>query len=353
MLIFLRWDRIDVNQMTDKIYVGIDVSKAKLDVALLKTDDKHLAQHLLFDNDPLGIEALCGRLQEASPALIVIESTAGYERDCATILLANDLPVALMNPRQTHDYAKARGLLAKTDRLDAYALAMFAKDIRPDVRPLPDETIQALRDVIDRRRQLIDMLTAEQNRLKMAKGPIRKSIGQHIDFLKACIKDLDKELDQFIRDTPLLKEQADLLRSVPGVGPCLCATLLGCLPELGHLDRKAVSALVGVAPYNKDSGRSKGQRQISGGRATVRNVLYMGTLVAVRHNSVLAPFYRKLRDAGKPTKVALVACMRKMLILLNAILKHRTPWREGGPDVPICVRQARPLAQSGTTISSN
>lgn len=334
-----------MNETTDRTYAGIDVSKAKLDVALLQADDRQKAQHFTVENDRAGIEALCERLQQAAVSLIVVESTAGYERDCVTFLVANGLPVALMNPRQTHNYAKARGFLAKTDRLDAYLLALFAKDIRPDARPLPDESVQALRDVIDRRRQLIDMLTAEQNRLKMAKGQVKKDIGNHIDFLKARIKTLDQDLDQFIRETPLLKEQADLLRSVPGVGPCLCATLLACLPELGHLDRKTISALVGVAPFNKDSGRSRGQRQISGGRATVRNVLYMAALVAVRHNPVLSVFYRKLRDAGKPAKVALVACMRKLLLILNAIVKNGKPWREGGPDLPLCVWPARPVAR--------
>jgi transposase len=302
-------------------YVGIDVSKAQLDVSVRPTGERWHVR-----NTDEGIQDLVRRLGPLAPALIVLEATGGYELRVATALAAAPLPVVVSNPRQIREFARAVGLLAKTDRLDADALALFAERVRPTPRPLPDASAEELRGVLARRRQVVEMLTAEKNRLGSAPGPVRAGIQQHIEWLQGPLAALETDLRQRLRASPVWREQDDLLRTVPGVGPVLATTVLADLPELGQLNRKQIAALVGVAPFNRDSGTLRGHRTIWGGRAHVRATLYMATLIAVRHNPQLKEFYVRLRTAGKLRKVALTACMRKLLTILNAILKHRTPW---------------------------
>lgn len=305
------------------IFVGIDVSKARLDVAVRPS-----AGNLSVSNDQAGIESLVRRLSELRPALIVLEATGGLERSITAALGSAQLPVVVLNPRQVRDFARASGHLAKTDRIDAEVLAHFAQAMRPPLRPLPDEVSLELRALLARRRQLIEMMVAEKNRLSQASKAVRKRIEAHLRWLQAELQRADKDLDQAIRQTPIWREHEDLLQSVPGVGPIVSRTLLAELPELGTLNRSKIAALVGVAPLNHDSGTFKGRRGIWGGRATVRAVLYMAALVASRTNSVLRAFYKRLRDKGKAPKVALVACMRKLLTILNAMLKHKSRWSE-------------------------
>jgi transposase len=304
------------------LFVGIDVSKASLDVAVHPTKEDWTVS-----NDPAGLQELLPRLQALQPQIIVLEATGGYETLLVAALLAGGLPVAVVNPRQVRDFAKSIGRLAKTDRIDAHVLARFATAVELKVRPLPDAQLQELSDLLARRRQVVEMLTAEKNRFKMARGPVQADIREHIAWLERKLDQLDDELRQRLRSSPVWREKEDLLRSVPGVGPVLSVTLLAELPELGQLDRKQIAALVGVAPLNRDSGQHQGKRMVWGGRAAVRSALYMGTLVATRHNPVIKRFYERLLAAGKARKVALVACMHKLLIILNAMIKHRTPWR--------------------------
>lgn len=304
------------------LFIGIDVSKASLDVAVHPTKEDWTVS-----NDPAGLQELLPRLQALQPQIIVLEATGGYETLLVAALLAGGLPVAVVNPRQVRDFAKSIGRLAKTDRIDAHVLARFATAVELKVRPLPDAQLQELSDLLARRRQVVEMLTAEKNRFKMARGPVQADIREHIAWLERKLDQLDDELRQRLRSSPVWREKEDLLRSVPGVGPVLSVTLLAELPELGQLDRKQIAALVGVAPLNRDSGQHQGKRMVWGGRAAVRSALYMGTLVATRHNPVIKRFYERLLAAGKARKVALVACMHKLLIILNAMIKHRTPWR--------------------------
>ena len=301
--------------------VGIDVSKQQLDVAVHPTAESWSVPH-----DETGLSALVTRLRALTPTLVVLEATGGLELPVAGALAAAAIPTAVVNPRQVRDFARSTGRLAKTDRLDAQVLAHFAAAVRPEPRPLPDAQAQELRALLLRRRQVVDMLTAEKNRLTAAPHRIRPQIQAHIEWLTRQLHDLDTQLGQLIRSTPVWREKDDLLRSTPGVGPVLATTLLANLPELGTLTRKQIAALVGVAPLNRDSGTLRGRRTVWGGRAHVRTVLYMSTLVAVRHNPVLCAFYARLRQAGKAPKVALTACMRKLLTILNAMLKHRTRW---------------------------
>lgn len=259
--------------------------------------------------------------------MIVLEATGGLEVPLTSALAAAGLPVVVVNPRHVRDFAKASGQLAKTDALDAQTLAQFAEVMRPTPRPLPDAQAQALAALLTRRRQLVEMLTAEKNRLRTAAPPIRKSVRAHIAWLERELTHTDTDLAQAIRQSPVWQEKDGLLRSVPGVGSVLTTTLLANLPELGTLTHKQIAALVGVAPLNRDSGTLRGRRTVWGGRAQVRAVLYMGAIVAARFNPVIRAFYQRLRAAGKAKKVALVACMHKLLTILNAILKHRTPWR--------------------------
>ena len=310
-------------------WVGIDVSKARLDVAL------GVAGELLWvANDARGIASLVARLVELAPELVVLEASGGLQTALVAELGAAQLPVVVVNPRQVRDFARAIGQLAKTDALDARMLALFAERIRPQVRPLPGEQELELKALVARRRELVEMITAERNRLSRAPKLLHKEIRAHLRWLEGRLKDRDHDLDRMLRNSPLWREREDLLRAVPGVGPVLCATLLADLPELGALSRHQIAKLVGVAPLNCDSGTMRGRRAVWGGRAQVRAALYMATLAAVRCNPALKTFYLRLRSAGKPAKVALTAAMRKLLTILNAMLKHRTHWSLQCPTMP-------------------
>jgi transposase len=306
------------------VCVGIDVSKATLDLALRPTGERWTVA-----NEAAAIEALAQDLRPHAPSLIVLEATGGFEHAVVAALAAAGLPVIVANPRQVRDFARATGQLAKTDAIDAEVLALFAERVRPEPRPLPDEAAQALDALLTRRRQLLDMLVAEKNRLGFARAVVRRGITQHIHWLERRLGDVDHELGQMIEQSPVWRATDDLLQSVPGVGPVLSRTLLGELPELGRLNRKQIAALVGVAPLARDSGTLRGKRMVWGGRAPLRAVLYMGALVATRWNPVIRVFYQRLRAAGKPKKVALVACMRKLLTILNATARTGTSWRLG------------------------
>jgi transposase len=308
--------------MSSQCFVGIDVAKAQLDIAL-----RPLGERWAVTNDDTGITALVRRLQELVPQLIVLEATGGYQRAVVAALATAGLPVVVVNPRQARDFAKATGQLAKTDALDARALAHFAEAIRPAPRPLPDTQTEELRALLARRRHLVGMRTAEQNRLGSAPRRLQADIQVHITWLNERLAALDDDLDTTLRTSPVWREREDLLRSVPGIGPVCTRTLLLDLPELGTLSRQRLATLVGVAPLNRDSGTLRGSRTIWGGRAHVRTALYMSTLVAVRYNPVLKTFYERLRAAGKAAKVALTACMRKLLTILHAMVKHHTPWQ--------------------------
>ncbi len=303
-------------------YVGIDVSKATLDVAIRPTGQWWQVAHT---ED--GIHGLVVHLTGLHPSLVILEATGGLELPLVGALAAAGLPVVAVNPRQVRDFAKATGKLAKTDAIDAHVLAHFAEAVHPSPRPLPDAQTQAIAALLARRRQIVAMLVTEKNRFRTASAPVRRRIQAHIAWLEQELKDLDQDLGDTLRQSPLWREQEQLLRSVPGVGPVLSLTLLAQLPELGTLSRKQIAALVGVAPLHRDRGTRRGKRTVWGGRATVRAALYMGALVASRWNPVLRTFYQCLCAAGKPKKVALTACMRKLLTLLNAMLKHSTPWQ--------------------------
>jgi transposase len=304
------------------VFVGIDVSKDQLDVALRPS-----AERWAVANDDAGIATLVDRLGALTPALIVLEATGGLELPLTGALAAAGLPVVVVNPRQVRDFAKATGRLAKTDALDATVLAQFAEAVRPTLRPLPDAATQALGALLARRRQLLEMRTAEKNRLGSAARPLRREIQAHVTWLTRRLARLDEALARTIRESPVWREQDDVLQSTPGVGPGCARTLLAGLPELGTLNRKQMAALVGVAPLNRDSGTLRGRRTVWGGRAHVRAALYMSALAATRSNPVIRAFYQRLCAAGKPKKVALTACMHKLLTILNSMVKHRTPWR--------------------------
>lgn len=310
-------------------YVGIDVSKARLDVAV-----RPEGQRFEVANDEAGIAALVVRLQEVEPRLVVLEASGGYEAS-VTASLATVMPVAMVNPRQVRDFAKATGILAKTDRLDAQVLARFGEAVRPEVRALPDESAQELAALLARRRQLLDMITAETNRLALARKRLRDSIKAHVKWMRHQLGAVDHDLDQWIRSSPVWREKDDLLRTTPGVGPVVARTLLGDLPELGTLSRRQIAALVGLAPFAYDSGKYRGRRMIRGGRSQVRAALYMATLTAIRRNPLIKTFYERLRHAGKPFKVAMTAAMRKLLTILNAMIAHRKPWNTDFASVPL------------------
>lgn len=304
------------------LYVGLDVAKTQLDIALRPT-----GQRWSVANNEAGVADVVARLQSLAPALVVLEATGGLQWPVVTALAAAGLPVAVVNPRQVREFARATGKLAKTDRLDAQALAHFGEAVRPEPRVLPNAQAQTLQALLARRRQVVTMLTAEKNRLSSALPPIRPRLETHITWLEQELTALDDDLGQMLRQTPLWRERENLLRGAPGVGPVLTLTLLAELPELGTLDRRQIAALVGIAPLNRDSGSLRGKRSVWGGRATVRTALYMATLAATRFNPVIQLFYKRLCASGKPKKVALTACMRKLLTILNAMLKHRTPWQ--------------------------
>ena len=304
------------------VYAGIDVSLATLDVAVVPSGESWQ-----FGNDGQGIDALLERLGRIHPVLVVLEATGGAEASVAAALAAAGMPVAVVNPRQVRDFAKAMGRLAKTDAIDAQVLAHFAQAVRPQPRPLPDATAQQLGALVARRRQLLEMLTMEKNRLRTALGVVRPRIEHHIAWLQQQIDEVDRDIGTLVQSSPFWRVKDDLLQSAPGVGPVLSHTLLASLPELGTLDRRQIAALVGVAPFNRDSGTLRGRRTVWGGRAPVRGTLYMATLVATRFNPRIRAFYQRLCAAGKPKKVALTACMRKLLTILNAMMKHEIPWQ--------------------------
>ncbi len=308
-------------QALTEVYIGIDVSKKGLDL-----DSYPVSRRAHFSNDEAGQQALVEALQPLQPKWIVVEATGGLETALVGALATAGLPVVVINPRQARDFAKALGILAKTDEVDAHVLARFAEAVKPPLRPIKADDVRQLEEVLTRRRQLVDMVTAEQNRKMQASPKMAKEIDEHLDWLKRRIKGADTDLNNAIRSSPVWQAKADLLSSIPGVGPVTMVTLLAELPELGHLNRREIAALVGVCPFSRDSGSYRGKRRIWGGRATVRAVLYMAALVATRFNPTIRLFYQKLITAGKLKKVALVACMRKLLTTMNAMVKNDTMW---------------------------
>ena len=310
----------------ESIYVGIDVSKEQVDVAVRPTGKNWNVSY-----DGSGVDDLVAQLKDLKPAGVIAESTGGLELPLVAALAASSLPVAVVNPRQVRDFAKSTGQLAKTDRLDAQVLAHFGEAVRPPRRPLRDDDTQALGAVLARRKQVVGILVAAKYRLSRAVPEVRPRIEAHVSWLKQELNDLDTDLRQKIQHSPVWREKDDLLRSVPGVGPQVSLTLLAYLPELGTLNRKQIAALVGVAPFNHDSGPHRGKRSVWGGRAAVRSTLYMGALVASRCNPVLRDFYQRLLEAGKPKKVALTACARKLLIIINTMSRTGVHWNPNTP----------------------
>lgn len=303
--------------------VGIDVSKDQLDVHVARTGEAFRVSH-----DERGLATLLERLTAVTPTVIVLEATGGWEVPVAVTLANAGLPVAVVNPSQVRAFARARGQLAKTDALDARIIALFAEAVRPTPRPIPDEQARALGELVTRRRQLVDMLGVEQNRRRSVRDRrLQREVEGHIGWLEAALRRLDDDLATLIRATPVWRETEDLLRSVPGIGPVTACTLIAELPELGHLDRRRIASLVGLAPFVRDSGVFRGRRRIQGGRGQVRRVLYMATLTAIRRNPVIRAFHRRLVAAGHPGKVAVTAAMRKLLTILNAMLRDRRPWQ--------------------------
>jgi len=307
--------------MTDT-YIGIDISKDRLDIAVIPSREKWCC-----GNDEAGIGKVVNRLKKISPLLIVMEPTGGHEAPVAAALSAEDMNVAIVNARQIRDYARATGKLAKTDELDALVMAEFASVIKPQSRQLRDEESQEIKASVSRRRQLLEMITAEKNRLAIARKHLKPGILAHIEWMKQEIEEIDGNIRQQIESSAMWREKDNLLQSIPGVGRVLSATLLAELPELGSLNRKQIAALVGVAPFNRDSGMMRGKRSIWGGRMPVRRVLYMAALVGTQHNPVIKSIYQRLLERGKAKKVAIVACMRRLLIIMNAMIKHGQSWQ--------------------------
>jgi transposase len=309
--------------MEQSLFVGIDVAKDGLDVHVRPTGEA-----FRIVRDDAGLAGLAERLARLRPALVALEATGGYEVTVAAALASAGLPVAVINPRQIRDFARATGPLAKTDALDVRVIAAFAEAVRPVVRALPDEQARTLGELVTRRRQLVDMYGAELNRRRLVRDPqVQQQLAAHLRWLEQALADLERELRQTIRATPVWRDTEDLLRSVPGIGPVTAFTLLADLPELGRLPRRQIAALVGVAPFNHDSGTLRGRRTVSGGRADVRRVLYMATVSAIRRNPIIGAFYQRLRASGHPAKVAITAAMRKLITILNAILRDHRPWQ--------------------------
>lgn len=304
------------------VVVGIDVGKQQLAIAVHPTGEAWECA-----TTPDALDDLIARMRVLQPGLVVLEASGGYEMPVIAMCAAGGLAVAVVNPRQVRAFAQAIGRSAKTDVIDAHVLALFGARVQPAPRAVPDAATQALAALVSRRRQLLEMLGAEQRRLAQATtGIIRRDLRNHIRWLERRLGDVDEEISGTIQRSPVWRVRENLLRSVPGIGPTVACTLLAELPELGCLERRQIAALVGIAPFNRDSGQWRGRRTIWGGRPSVRAALYMAALVATRHNAPLAAFYRRLRQAGKPAKVALVAVMRKLVTILNAIVKHQTPW---------------------------
>lgn len=307
----------------ERIFVGIDVSKDRLDVHVRPAGVSFAVKY-----DEAGVADLVAQLTALGPALVVLEATGGYEVMVAAALAHAAVPVAVVNPRQIRDFARATGQRAKTDRLDAQVLARFAETVQPPVRALPTEQAQALGALVARRRQLVDMLAAEMNRRRQARERrLEQRIAAHVTWLTRAVAELDDEITQLIRASAIWRETENLLTSVPGIGDVTAHALIADLPELGRLDRRKIAALVGIAPLNRDSGAWRGRRRIGGGRAVVRRALYMATVVAIRYNPAIAVFYRRLTAAGRPKKVALIAAMRKLVTVLNAMLRDQRPWQ--------------------------
>ncbi|HEV8458736.1 MAG TPA: IS110 family transposase [Methylomirabilota bacterium] len=307
----------------ERLFVGLDVAKDRLDVHLRPSGASFAVAY-----DETGIADLVARLTALRPELVVLEATGGYEVAVAAALAHAAVPVAVVNPRQIRDFARATGQLAKTDALDAQVMARFAETVQPVARALPNEQAQRLGELVARRRQLVDMLTAELNRRRQARDRrLEQRIAAHVTWLSRAIAELDDEIKRLIRASPIWREAENLLTSVPGIGDVTAHALIADLPELGRLDRRKIAALVGIAPLNRDSGAWRGRRTIGGGRAMVRRALYMATVVAIRYNPAIAAFYRRLTAAGRPKKVALIAAMRKLVTVLNAILRDQRPWQ--------------------------
>ena len=300
--------------------VGIDVSKARLDVAVGE------AEEFSVSNDQAGHAQLCERLLAVAPTLIVMEATGGLEREVAAQLTARELPIRIVNPRQVRDFARAAGILAKTDRLDAGVLVRFAQAMRLEPRGLPSEQVQALQALIARRNQLTEMLTMERNRLRLAHKEVKRDLKKSVRWLESQIQSLDHDIGGKLHECGVWRDKVELLESVPGIARVTSLRLVSTLPELGTLNRRQIGALAGVVPFNRDSGQWRGKRQIYGGRAQARTALYMAALVGSRHNPVLRVFYQRLRAAGKPAKVALTACMRKLLTIINTMLRDGQRW---------------------------
>lgn len=320
----VRINKTGILHMSELVFVGIDIAKDRLDIFLLPKKESWSCKNSAKD-----VDLLIERLNKETPSIIVMEATGGFETTLAAQLGSAGLPVAVVNPRQVRDFAKGIGKLAKTDSIDAYVLARFAETNRPEPKPLPTEQEGLIKELVRRHRQLVDLRASEKNRLHRAKSkPVRKSVLAVIEMLSREIQDIDKDLDDIIKQSPIWREDEELLKSFKGIGPGIARTLIASLPELGKISREKISCLVGVAPLNRDSGSMRGKRKIKGGRAQVRNALYMAAVSAIRCNKVIKSFYQNLKEAGKPTKVALVASMRKILIITNAMLKSRRPFVE-------------------------
>lgn len=304
-------------------FAGIDVAKDRLDVHLRPS-----GQYFTVPRHGAGIEQLLDRLRQAAPTLVVMEATGGFELTVAAAVAGAGIPLAIVNPRQIRDFARATGRLAKTDRLDAEAIALFAERIRPEPRPVPEEEALALAELVARRRQIVEMIGMEQNRRRQARARrVARTIEATLRVLEAQLSELDDDIDAAIRQSPAWRAADELLQSVPGVGPVASRTLIAEMPELGHIHRRAAAALLGVAPINRDSGQMRGQRSIAGGRTALRSALFMATLSAVRWNPVLKAHYQQMIQRGRPKKVALIACLRRLLSILNAIIRSKTPWQ--------------------------
>jgi transposase len=306
---------------TQPTFIGIDISKEQLDVF---TRPQGTFVSVPYTNTEVSV--LVEHLVNLKPQLVLLEATGGYETQILAALVHARLPVVLVNPRQVRDFAKATGRLAKTDRIDAQVLAHFAEVIRPEPRLLPDDDQQELNALMSRHRQLTEMITMERNRIRTTTETVRRYIQSNLDWLHNQLKMVDKDLENFIQKIPVFRRKVEIVTSAPGVGPVLSMALISCLPELGVISNKRISALVGVAPFNCDSGKHRGKRMIWGGRHYIRSVLYMGALVATRHNPVIRAFYQRLLQAGKSKKLALTACMRKLITILNTMVRNDTLW---------------------------
>jgi len=316
--------------MNSQVFVGLDVSKQHLDVAVRPHN-----RHFVTPNNDLGIKQLVKRLAALKPQLIVLEASGGYEFLVTAALAEVQLPVALVNPQAVRKFAGASGKLAKTDKIDAQVLAHFAEALRPEPRPLPDQAHQVLKAALQRRQQVVKMIGQEENRLEKTFIPtVRRDIQAHLTWLRQRLTALNRDLDDQIRQSPLWQDRDRLFQSVPGIGPLVSRAVIAQMPEIGTLPGKKAAALVGVAPYNRDSGRFRGKRMIRGGRSYLRRMLYIAAVVASRFNPVIRAFYQRLVAAGKPKKVALTACMRKLVLILNAMVKHNQPWNQFIAQVP-------------------